>query len=227
MSFIEEKQLAAIRSSIMPHLQRLVVRSGIYNNKHFFDRIFNEPFSSLQVLEVSQIRFKPEANYKPLLSVKSLSGFCCKWKHFKSILALFPGLRRLHLSLYTYRDNPRWASIEPMTLPLENVHIELSSEMVTPDDDSPCGCVITTTLRHVKLNAHVSKRNNNIHLIDILPQTIERIENIIDQTKTSEMISDNHDDNLEALVEAHLACQDIAWCLSYISDGWGYIDLES
>jgi hypothetical protein len=57
------------------------------------------------------------------------------WEDFNSIFSVFRQLCRLSLSLYTYRENPRWASIKPLKLSLNNLNLKFSSEMVTPDDD--------------------------------------------------------------------------------------------
>ncbi|CAF3752068.1 unnamed protein product [Rotaria sp. Silwood1] len=98
--------------------------------------------------------------------------------------------------------------------------------MVTPDDDNddaPCYFVINTRLRHVELHASILKRNDYLRLISILSQTIQRIENAIEQTKTEELNSDINNDNLEALVEAHLVCQNTDICSMYISSiGWRF-----
>ncbi|CAF1403447.1 unnamed protein product, partial [Rotaria sordida] len=200
MSSMKEEDLTAIQSSTMPYLQRLVIQYIYFlDGESFFDRLFTEPFSMLTMLQLRGLEFDPKPNYKPLMSVKSLSGICCKWEDFNSILSLFPQLHRLSLSLYTYRENPRWASIKPLKLPLNNFFVKFSSKMVTPDDDPAFHLLINTRLRHVKLDASISKQNDSLLLIDILPQTVQRIENVIEQKITEELYADNNQNNLEAL----------------------------
>ncbi|CAF1662591.1 unnamed protein product, partial [Didymodactylos carnosus] len=155
--------------------------------KNFFDRLSTEQFSFLTTLQLGKAKFRPKSNYKSLMSVKSLGGICCMWEDFNSIFSMFPQLRQLSLSLYTYRENPRWASITTLKLTLNNLVLKFSSKMVTPDDDLPICLMINTRLRHVKLNASISKYNDNLLLSDILPQTVQRIENIIEQKPTEEL----------------------------------------
>ncbi|CAF3693676.1 unnamed protein product [Rotaria socialis] len=225
---MDEQYSTAIRPSIMPYLERLVTRDYIWDHEHFFHRLATEPFALLTTLKFGDLEFEPKANYKPLIFVRSVSGICCMWDDFNNVLAVFPQLRRLSLSLYAYRENPRWGSIAPLKLTLNNLSVKFSSEMVTPDDDPPFHLMINTRLRHVKLNASISRQNDNLLLIDILPPIVQRIENVIEQNTNEEMNADNNHDNLEALVEAHLACQNIYLCNLYMSDvGWGYIDTES
>ncbi|CAF4427727.1 unnamed protein product [Rotaria socialis] len=225
---MDEQYSTAIRPSIMPYLERLVTRDYIWDHEHFFHRLATEPFALLTTLKFGDLEFEPKANYKPLMFVRSVSGICCMWDDFNNVLAVFPQLRRLSLSLYAYRENPRWGSIAPLKLTLNNLSVKFSSEMVTPDDDPPFHLMINTRLRHVKLNASISRQNDNLLLIDILPPIVQRIENVIEQNTNEEMNADNNHDNLEALVEAHLACQNIYLCNLYMSDvGWGYIDTES
>jgi hypothetical protein len=57
------------------------------------------------------------------------------WEDFESIFSVFPQLRWLSLSLYNYRENPRWASIKPLKVLLNNLILKFSSEMITPDDN--------------------------------------------------------------------------------------------
>ncbi|CAF2085302.1 unnamed protein product [Rotaria magnacalcarata] len=225
---MDEQHFTAIRPSIMPNLQRLVIGHAYISDEHFFHRLATEPFALLTTLKLSNLAFEPTANYQPLMFVRSVSGICCMWEDFNSVLAVFPQLRQLSLSLYTYRENPRWGSIAPLKLTLNSLSVNFSSEMVTPDDDLAFHLMINTRLRHVKLNASILRQNYNLLLIDILPPIVQRIENAIEQSTNEEMCADNNHDNLEALVEAHLACQNIYLCSLYMSDvGWGYIDTES
>lgn len=224
---MREADFRAVRTSIMPHLQHLAIRHMWFDRKIFFDRLANEQFSSLTTLQLNETKFKSKSNYKPIPYVKSLSGICCMWEDFESIFSVLPQLRRLSLSLYTYRENPRWASIKPLKVSLNNLILKFSSEMVTPDDDPVFPLMIDTRLRQVELNASISRHNDHLLLSDILPKTVQRIENVIEQKTTEKSYVDNNHDNLETLVEAHLACQDIHWCISYMKSGWGYIDTES
>ena len=219
-----EATFGALRTSIMPHLRRLAIRDLCFDRKIFFDRLANEQFSSLTTLKLNETKFKSKSNYKPIPYVKSLSGICCMWEDLESIFSVFPRLRQLSLLLYTYRQNPRWASIKPLKLSLINLNLELASEMVTPDDDPVFPLMIDTRLRQVELHASISSNKDDLLLIHILPRIVQRIENVIEQRTTEKSAVD---DNLETLVDAHLACQDIRWCISYMKSGWGYIDTES
>lgn len=212
----------------MSYLQRLVIKDCFYNSEYFFDKLFTEPFPSLKILELMETELKPKPNYQALASVKSLRGVCCKWDDFEKVISLFPQIRQLGISLYTYRKNPRWSSIRPLKLLLNNVVIQFSSEMVTPDDDPPFHLMIDVFLRHIQLNASISRNKNDLCLVDILPQTMHRIENIIDQKVKENFYENNNGDNLETLVETHLACHDISWGIALMSNGgWGFIDTES
>jgi hypothetical protein len=99
MSIMKEEEFAAVRPSIMPHLQDLAIEHMRFNQKIFFERLATEQFSFLTTLTLNESKFRSRYNFQPTPYVKSLSGICCMWEDFQSIFPVFPQLRRLSLSL--------------------------------------------------------------------------------------------------------------------------------